>query len=70
MTDNIISLDERRKDEGRFCVSITLYSDGRVALDKDVEELTTRAQVAWALSNLALGIADLVEYKRGLPDGL
>ncbi len=69
MSNNIISLNDRRKDDGKFCASITLYSDGRVVVDKDVEQMATRTQVAWALANFALGIADLVEYRQLLGNG-
>lgn len=68
MAGNVISLDDHRPDPGAFCLSITLTSDGKVTLDLDRAEISTKAQAAWALAQIALAIADIVEHKNTLPD--
>lgn len=63
---DVISLSDRRAETGEFCVAITVHSDGNVTLDMDTAQLQTREQVNWALSQIALGIHDLVEHKNTL----
>ena len=63
----VISLGERRKEVGEFCLSVILTSDGKVALDMDTAQFETKEQINWALSQLALTVHDLIEYKNSLP---
>lgn len=65
---NIIDLSAHRQEPGKFCLSITVNSDGEVRIDKDDTQLRTRLDVIWALAAIALGVHDLVEYKNTLPE--
>lgn len=62
----VISLGERRKEVAEFCLSIILTSDGKAVLNMDTAQFETKEQVNWALSQLALSVHELVEYKMGL----
>lgn len=65
---DIIAFPGKEAEKEQFCASITIWSSGRVTLDVASDMIKTRAQAAWALANFTLGIADLVELKRGMPD--
>ena len=63
----LINLDEKRKPVGgEFCLPIRLDSDGLVFLDKDLSKLSTKVEVDWAITQIAIAIHDLVEYKSEL----
>jgi len=71
LTDNVVPLfkgPNDPKDQSEFCLSITLFSDGRIALDHDQTLIADKEDVNWALVNIARAIADLVQMKDTLPD--
>jgi len=66
MDDKIVKLNDYRESPGHFAVSITIETDGKITVDRDMQYLETEEEINWAISLIVMGLSDLIEMKKSI----